>query len=212
VVLTLHLPFPRGPAAPGISSHGRCVSCPARLGCHSFGRGGLPPVLRGCGGLVVQEMVLPRGPTGVPLRGHGPDAGCSVEDMGLPFGLTPPTAAGPGPNSAYRDPRRDPGAPPTTGGYPGPGPGCAAHDGPQAHGHPAPWQQAREVEQKAGRAAVRPHLGGQAPPSLTGPPSRASSFRGRPDRRQPQPTTGRCLGALTARRARGPALGQNRRP
>jgi len=39
VVLALHSPFPRGPAAPGIRSRGRCVSCPARLGCHCSGRG-----------------------------------------------------------------------------------------------------------------------------------------------------------------------------
>jgi len=39
VVLALHSPSPRGAAAPGIRSHGRCVSCPPRLGCQSSGRG-----------------------------------------------------------------------------------------------------------------------------------------------------------------------------
>jgi len=39
VVLDLQSPCPPGPAAPGRRSHGRCVSCPAPLGSHSFGRG-----------------------------------------------------------------------------------------------------------------------------------------------------------------------------
>jgi len=39
VVLALHSPCPPKPAATGTRIHGWCVSCPARLGCHSSGRG-----------------------------------------------------------------------------------------------------------------------------------------------------------------------------
>jgi len=39
MVLVLHAPCPTGPAAPSTRDHGRSVSCPARLGTHSSGRG-----------------------------------------------------------------------------------------------------------------------------------------------------------------------------
>jgi len=47
-VLALHAPFPTGPAAPSTHVHGRSVSCPARLGTHSSGRGA---ALLSCGDL-----------------------------------------------------------------------------------------------------------------------------------------------------------------
>jgi len=37
--LALNSPSPPWPAAPGRRINGRCVSCPARLGSHSTGRG-----------------------------------------------------------------------------------------------------------------------------------------------------------------------------
>jgi len=120
------------------------------------------------------------------------------------FGLTPPP-----PTVAVAV---TPVGTPNTGGAPGPGPGCAPHGGPQAHGRPAPGQQARGVRQEAGRTAVRPHLGGHAPLPLTGPPSRAPSFRGRPGRRQQLPTPGQCLAPRMVRRTRGAALSRNVRP
>jgi len=39
MVLVIHAPCPTGPAAPSTRDHGRSVSCPARLGTHSSGRG-----------------------------------------------------------------------------------------------------------------------------------------------------------------------------
>jgi len=46
VELALHSPCPPGISAPGRRIHGRCVSCPARLGSHSSGRGAS---LKSCG-------------------------------------------------------------------------------------------------------------------------------------------------------------------
>jgi len=39
VVLALHASCPPGPTAQGTRYHGRCASCPARLGTHSSGGG-----------------------------------------------------------------------------------------------------------------------------------------------------------------------------
>jgi len=41
-----------------------------------------------------QEVVLPRGPAGVPAWGHGPSAGPTVENMGLPPELPTPQLPG----------------------------------------------------------------------------------------------------------------------
>jgi len=160
-----------------------------------------------------QEVVLPRGPAGAPARGNGSGTSPPVEDMGFPLGLTPPSAVGSSNTSAYRGARREPIGPlPTTGGAPGPGPGCAAHGGPQAHRHPAPGQQAREVRQEAGFSGSTSPRGSGPVPTPWAPLSRAPSFRGRSGRRRPQPTPGRCLALSTVRKARGPTVGSNRRP
>jgi len=156
-----------------------------------------------------QEVVLPRGPAGAPARGNGSGTSPPVEDMGFPLGLTPPSAVGSSNTSAYRGARREPIGPlPTTGGAPGPGPGCAAHGGPQAHRHPAPGQQAREVRQEAGFSGSTSPRGSGPVPTPWAPPF-AGPFLPRPVRQATTPTHTRTMpGPIDGAQGSGAYRGQ----
>jgi len=132
--------------------------------------------------------------------------------MGLPPGLTPPSAVGSGPSSAYCGARLDPGPPAPRVAPPDQDPGAqfmAAHK----HTDTLPLgSRPGKSYKRRGVQRFDPNSWARARPFSLGPPSLAPSSRGRSGRRRPQPTPEGCLALRTVRRDRGPALGSNRRP
>jgi len=163
-----------------------------------------------------KQVVLSRGPAGVPARGHGPGAGPAVEDMGFPLRLPPPhpLAAGPGRTPACCSACRGPDGPlplrrrgaPST-----PDLGAAlmaAH----RHADTLPLgNQPRKSDRKRGVLRFAPTSGARHRPSSLGPPpSRAFSSPGRVNQRQPLPPPKRHSALQAAHRTQGPAQGCNR--